>query len=218
MTRLLVSVDVGGTVCQFEGPTVAMVLVTASPLPSAAARRIIRQRLYTRASIDDAVVAEICHALRLPVGAFPIAVQASPPRLVPGAIAALRSMSRHATVVTLSNVSCLEAATGRLRALLHPWVTDEFPSCRLGYAKPDPAAFHCVADACRTSPAHMVHIGDDWDCDVVGARAAGVTAIWVSKGRPVPEPERLNDGGVLVAVDLAAASRCVTELAQWRRS
>lgn len=194
----------------------ATILAAASPLGSADARSVIRQQLYTRASIDAAVIAEVCDALQIPVSAFPTPAESPPAQLLPGAGAALRTMSRHATIVTLSNVSCLEADTGRLRALLHPWVIDYFPSCRTGYAKPDPAAFHCVATACRSSPANMVHIGDDWDCDVIGARTARVTVIWVSNGRPVPEPERLNDGGVLVAADLTAASQHLTELATRR--
>jgi FMN hydrolase / 5-amino-6-(5-phospho-D-ribitylamino)uracil phosphatase len=95
---------------------------------------------------------------------------------------------------------------------------DHFPSCRIGYAKPDPAAFHRAAAKCGTSPTHMVHIGDDWTCDIVGARSAGVTAVWVSHGRPAPQPELLADVGVLVAADLAAASKHVADLATWRRS
>jgi FMN phosphatase YigB (HAD superfamily) len=102
--------------------------------------------------------------------------------------------------------------------LFKPWVLDHYPSCRIGYAKPDPAVWHHVAHACRFSTEHMVHMGDDWICDVVGARSAGVTAIWVSNGRHAPEPERLNDPGILVATDLAAASRQLTDLALRRRS
>lgn len=216
MKRLLLSIDVGGTLCRFEGPTVATILAKASPLRPADARSVIRQRLSTRASIDAAVIAEVCDALQIPVSAFPTPTESPPAQLLPGAGAALRTMSRHATIVTLSNASCLEADTARLRTLLSPWVIDYFPSCRTGYAKPDPAAFHCVATACRSSPANMVHIGDDWDCDVIGARTAGVFVIWVSNGRPVPEPERLDDVGLLVAADLTAASQHITELATRR--
>ncbi|WP_337588125.1 HAD family hydrolase [Salinispora pacifica] len=216
MKRLLLSIDVGGTLCRFEGPTVATILAKASPLRPADARSVIRQQLYTRASIDAAVIAEVCDALKIPVSAFPTPTESPPAQLLPGAGAALRTMSRHATIVTLSNASCLEADTDRLRTLLSPCVIDYFPSCRTGYAKPDPAAFHCVATACRSSPANMVHIGDDWDCDVIGARTAGVFVIWVSNGRPVPEPERLDDVGLLVAADLTAASQHITELATRR--
>ncbi len=218
MTRLLVSIDVGGTLGHVPGPSLAATLVTASPLDRAEARDIIRKRLYPRSSIDAAVIADVCDALRLPTSAFPVIAGSTALRLVPGARAALSSMSRHARLVTLSNVTSVEADTGHLLSLLHPWVLDHFPSCRIGYAKPDPAAFQRVADECGTNPTHMVHIGDDWTCDVVGARSAGVTAIWVSHGRPAPQPELLTDVGLLVAADLAAASKHVADLANWRRS
>ncbi|HUZ51397.1 MAG TPA: HAD family hydrolase [Streptosporangiaceae bacterium] len=218
MTGLLVSVDVGGTIGQVDGRSLTAVLAMASTLPPAEARRIIRQKLHTQPSIGSVVVADVCDSLGIPVSAFPRAVEPSPLRLVPGALTALRSMSQHATLVTLSNVTCLEADTDRLRDLLHPWVLAHFPSCRIGYAKPDPAAFRYVAQACHTSTRHMVHVGDDWICDVIGARSAGVTAIWVSKGRSVPEPARLSDHGVLIADDIAAASQQLTDLALRRRS
>lgn len=213
MTRLLVSLDVGGTLGHVDGRSLATILAAASPLDPEDARRITRQKLHTVTSISPTVVADVCEALRIPVSAFPCSVDVLPLTLVPEAVVALRLMSQHATLVTLSNVTCLEAGTDQLRDLLHPWVVDHFPSCRIGHAKPDPAAFDYVADVCRTSAAHMVHIGDDWACDVVGARSVGITAIWISKGRPVPEPERLVGGGVLVAADLVVASRHVNDLA-----
>jgi FMN phosphatase YigB (HAD superfamily) len=213
VTRLLVSLDVGGTLGHVDRPSLATILTAASPLDPEDARRITRQKLHTVDSISPTVIADVCDALRIPVSAFPRSVEALPLTLVPEAAVALRLMSQHAILVTLSNVTCLEAGTDQLRDLLSPWVVDHFPSCRIGHAKPDPAAFDHVADVCHTSAAHMVHIGDDWACDVVGARSAGITAIWISKGRPVPEPERLVGGGVLVAADLVVASRHVNDLA-----
>ncbi|WP_162959222.1 HAD family hydrolase [Micromonospora tulbaghiae] len=218
MTGLLVSVDVGGTLGHVDRPSLAATLATASPLDTSEARRIIRQKLHAQPSISPQIVVDVCAALQVPVSTFPRAIAPAPLRLVPNALTALRAMSRHATLVTLSNVTCLEADPSALRDLLHPWVLDHFPSYRIGYAKPDPAAFQHVARTCHVSTAHMVHIGDDWTCDVVGARTAGVTAIWISHGRPVPEPDRLTDHGVLVAADLVAASRQLTELAVRRRS
>ncbi|HEV2378084.1 MAG TPA: HAD family hydrolase [Streptosporangiaceae bacterium] len=218
MTRLLVSVDVGGTLGQVDGPSLAAVLAEASPLGPADARHILLHTLHIQPSISPAVAAVVCAALRIPARLFPCDIHPQPLRLMPGVLAALRTMSTSATLVTLSNVTCLEADTARLRALLRPWVQDYFQSCRIGYAKPDPAAFRYVADACGSSTANMVHIGDDWACDVEGARSAGVTAIWLSHGRHVPEPDRLTDPGVLVADDLAAASRQITEFALRRRS
>ncbi len=218
MTRLLVSVDVGGTLGRVDGPSLTTILAEVSPLDPVEARSIMRQRLHTQPSISSEVVADVCDALRIPVSAFPRDVEPPLLRPVPGALTALRSMSQHATLVTLSNVTCLEGGTNQVRDLLHPWVQSHFQSYRMGYAKPDPAAFRYVAHACHASTTHMVHIGDDWTCDIVGARLAEVTAIWISNGRPVPEPERLSDHGVLVAADIVAASRLLAHLALRRRS
>lgn len=216
MTKPLVSIDVGGTLGHAGGPSLAEILGRRSPLGPAEARRIMRQMLHTQPSLSPAIVADLCAALRIPESAFPLAIQAQPLKLVPGAVTALRAMSQHATLVTLSNVTCAEADTGQLRQLLDPWVTDHFPSCRIGHAKPDPDAFRFVASACHASIEHMIHIGDDWACDVVGARAAGVTAIWLSHRRPAPDPRLLEDNGVLVAADLAEASKHVADLAARR--
>lgn len=218
MSRPLVSVDVGGTLGHIDGPSLPALLAEASPLDPDQARHVLRTQLHTQPAVTPAVVANVCSALRVPVSAFPHHVEPAPLRLVPEAVAALRAMSGWATVVTLSNVTCLEAATGQLRDLLSPWVLDHFPSCSTGHAKPDPEAFRHVARARRSSTANMVHIGDDWACDVVGARSAGVAAVWVSNGRPVPDPDWLVDRGILVVADLLSASRGAADLAHRRWS
>lgn len=127
-------------------------------------------------------------------------------------MSALRELSTLGIVVTLSNVTCLEADTGNLHRRLHPWVSDHFPSCRTGYSKPDPRAFLAAAARYGVPASGMVHIGDDWDCDIVGATGIGAATIWISHGRPVPDygagrggGRGLNRMGVLVADDLAAA-------------
>jgi FMN hydrolase / 5-amino-6-(5-phospho-D-ribitylamino)uracil phosphatase len=210
---LLVSLDVGGTLGQVSGPSLAGILAAQSPLEPNEARKIMRQRLHTHAAITDAVVADVCGALGISETHFPRRLDPGTLVLVPGALVALQSMSKHATLVTLSNVTCLEAETDRLRALLGPWVVDFFPSCRTGHAKPDREAFMNVARTCGTSTDRMVHIGDDWECDIIGARSAGIRAIWVTNGRPVPDPALLVDPDVMVAADLAAASRQIADLA-----
>jgi len=30
----------------------------------------------------------------------------------------------------------------------------------------------------------MIHIGDDWNCGILGAVSAGARAVWISAGRP----------------------------------
>ena len=56
-------------------------------------------------------------------------------------------------------------------------------------SKPDPAIFdlalhllHCTAD-------ESVMVGDSWEMDVMGARAAGLRAVWFNRtGRACPDP------------------------------
>jgi FMN phosphatase YigB (HAD superfamily) len=97
-------------------------------------------------------------------------------------------------------------------------VSDFFPSCRIGFAKPDQRAFLTVAEHCGVAPAHILHIGDDWTCDVVGAIAAGLQAVWISRGRPAPDPDLIVGHDVLVADDLSAAARHVRSLTSTEES
>ena len=44
-------------------------------------------------------------------------------------------------------------------------------------------------DALGTPPAEAVMVGDSWSADVIGARAAGIRAVWFNPDRlPSPEP------------------------------
>ncbi|MFI6088583.1 HAD family hydrolase [Streptomyces sp. NPDC051218] len=210
---LLVTVDVGGTLGTAEGPGLAMRLAEASPLPAAQARAIMRAGLHTQPALTDAVVAGICEALEVPEEAFPRDLAPAPLRLFPGTTEALRKISAVATVVTLSNVTCVDADTEGLRRRLSPWVSDYFPSCRIGHTKPDPRAFRTVVDQLDAAPDRVIHIGDDWACDIEGAVASGLRAVWISRGRQVPDESLVVDHGVLVAIDLAAAATYIEQLA-----
>ena len=46
-----------------------------------------------------------------------------------------------------------------------------------GVEKPDPGIFHAALDALGVSPEEALYVGDLYDVDVVGARAAGMDAI-----------------------------------------
>ena len=49
-------------------------------------------------------------------------------------------------------------------------------SCEVGAEKPDPALFLAACRALGVTPGHALHVGDDPDRDVAGARAAGCAA------------------------------------------
>jgi FMN phosphatase YigB (HAD superfamily) len=209
-TVQLVSVDVGGTLGTADGPGLTMRLIEASPLPAQQAREIMRGRLHTRPAITADVIDEVCAALGIAADPAPFTAAPAPLTLFPHTLQALRELAALAPVVTLSNVTCVDADTDRLATQLAPYVAGHFPSCQTGYAKPDANAFHTVASHYGTVPARMVHIGDDWTCDVLGAVNAGSRAVWISRGWPVPDESVLRRG-VLVADDLPAAARLLTQ-------
>lgn len=210
---LLVTLDVGGTLGIADGPGLTMRLAEASPLPAARAREVMRTGLHTQPVLTDTVVADVCEALEVPPEAFPRDLPPAPFRLFPGTAEALRRISAVATVVTLSNVTCVDADTEGLRGMLSPWVSGYFPSCRIGHTKPDSRAFHAVVDHFGVGPDRVIHVGDDWACDIVGTVESGIRAIWISRGRQVPDDSFVVDHGVLVATDLAAAATHIHHLA-----
>jgi putative hydrolase of the HAD superfamily len=60
-------------------------------------------------------------------------------------------------------------------------------SGELGIGKPDPAVFREVLERLGAEPDSAVMVGDSWERDIVGAVGVGMSAVWVSRGRDVPE-------------------------------
>ena len=61
-----------------------------------------------------------------------------------------------------------------------------------GVRKPDPRVFRMAAAAAGCSPRDLVHVGDEPASDLVGARRAGVRAVWINRtgaGSPGVEPD-----------------------------
>lgn len=51
----------------------------------------------------------------------------------------------------------------------------------LGVAKPDPLMFHSACLGLGCDPAQTVHVGDKLDTDAIGARSAGLGAVWLDR-------------------------------------
>ncbi|MGH8885167.1 MAG: HAD family hydrolase [Egibacteraceae bacterium] len=187
-------------------------LVAASPLSWDNALRVLRGRLHVAPALTEEVVAEVCRGLRIPTSAFPTDTEAAPLRLVRGASEFLRRISAFLPVVTLSNVVCVEADLNRLSSVLGSSVVDHFPSCRIGYAKPDRRAFEAVAMYWGIRTSQILHVGDHWECDILGATAAGARAVWISGGRVRPGERGPAPSRIEVVTDLAAAGRHVCHL------
>jgi HAD superfamily hydrolase (TIGR01509 family) len=67
-------------------------------------------------------------------------------------------------------------------------------SQRVGTIKPQPAIFEAARAALGSpEPGSILHVGDDWAADVIGANAMGWRTAWLTirpAGSPLPESER----------------------------
>jgi putative hydrolase of the HAD superfamily len=61
----------------------------------------------------------------------------------------------------------------------------------VGAAKPEAAIFARAAAALATAPAHIAHVGDDPELDVLGAQRFGMVGVWLNRdGAEWPHPGR----------------------------
>lgn len=80
----------------------------------------------------------------------------------------------------------------------------------VGVAKPDPRIFAHARDLLAVDAAHIWHVGDDPELDVLGAQKAGFRAVWINRnGLPWPYPEHMPD---LIIRDLAELGRWLDNL------
>lgn len=80
-------------------------------------------------------------------------------------------------------------------------------SGRLGFEKPDRRIFEHAAKALGVAPEALVHVGDAWEADVVGALAVGAQAVYFAPEAPASLPE-----GVRFARDAAEARAALVAL------
>jgi putative hydrolase of the HAD superfamily len=62
-------------------------------------------------------------------------------------------------------------------------------SALVGVEKPDPAIFRAALDALGVAPEETLYVGDLYDVDVVGARAAGMEAVLLVADADGPGPD-----------------------------
>lgn len=86
-----------------------------------------------------------------------------------------------------------------------PWLSAIVVSQRVGTIKPQAGMFEHAATALGLGPASLLHVGDDWAADVVGAKEAGWRAAHLL-GRPADSPLPDSLPTVEVAADLVILS------------
>jgi putative hydrolase of the HAD superfamily len=84
-------------------------------------------------------------------------------------------------------------ADGRVRRLLEdaglaPHLEVVVDSFEVGVEKPDPRIFHAATGKLGTPPSECLYVGDIYEIDVLGARAAGLQAVLIGAGE-APESD-----------------------------
>lgn len=110
----------------------------------------------------------------------------SVPDEVPGALGRLRGMGLRLAVVSNAN--------GTVRALfervgLRPLVDLVLDSREEGVEKPDPRFFERALSRMGARPERTVHVGDLYEADVRGARAAGIEAVLLDRAGLYPDAD-----------------------------
>lgn len=83
------------------------------------------------------------------------------------------------------------------RAGWTPYLDAIVVSQRVGWIKPHPAIFAATAESLAIPLGDLLHVGDDWAADVVGAKRAGARAAYLeSEPATSPLPSSRPDGSV----------------------
>lgn len=187
----LIVTDVGHTLGTFAGPSTAEFLRALSPLDLATIAEETRRVLHRQRALTAEHITDLCAALLIDPDSWPDPWPTSGFEPFPYTNAALADLKSIAPIEALSN---LPVTTGpsRMKALAAACghhIDRIHTSYQRGMRKPDHRLWRAIAIERGVRPEDIVHIGDQWHQDILGAVAAGCRAIHVNTGhRPVPPP------------------------------
>ncbi len=134
-------------------------------------RRLALQEMFRDSGTDDAQFAQIIE------GTLDVYMTArNQVELYPEVLACLERLSRWYRIASLSNGNACLVQIG-LDHLFHAMISAHAH----GRSKPDPALFHFACRELGCAPEEVVHLGDDIELDVRGAREAGLHAVWINR-------------------------------------
>lgn len=115
-------------------------------------------------------------------------------RPLEGAADLLAAIKPHASIVIVTN-NLLEEQQDKLAFCgLDAFVDELIASEDVGVSKPERRIFEIALARARVAPEATIMVGDSWANDVIGAREAGLRAIWFNPDRRA-QPD--NGGDVL---------------------
>jgi FMN hydrolase / 5-amino-6-(5-phospho-D-ribitylamino)uracil phosphatase len=160
-------------------------------------RRLVLQEVFRNAGADDSQSAEIIE------GMLDVYMTArNEVELYPEVLACLERLSKRYRIASLSNGNACLVHIG-LDHLFHAMISAHVH----GTGKPDPALFHLACRELGCAPEEVVHLGDDIELDIRGARAAGLHTVWMNR-TSVTWP---GDDAPVTVCDLEAFERWLDE-------
>jgi putative hydrolase of the HAD superfamily len=125
---------------------------------------------------------------------------------VPGVAEALRALQPRCRLVLATNAPASGAAPVRqalARVGLEGYFQAVFTARELGVRKPEPAFFQAMLRELGCAPHDATMVGDEYPIDVVGAKAAGLRAVWFNPlVSPCPLIHPLHDAEVHTLAEL----------------
>jgi len=110
-------------------------------------------------------------------------------RAVPGAIELLQRLKTNFKIAVISNNFGVEQKSKIDVCGFGKYLDAVVTSAEVGFTKPSPEIFLLALEKLKCSPDEAVMIGDSWESDIIGARNAGIRAIWFNRyGNKSPEP------------------------------
>jgi putative hydrolase of the HAD superfamily len=132
--------------------------------------------------------------------------------LYPDAATALPRLAARWPIASLTNGNADLARIGLARHF-----AVQVSARAFGAAKPDPRIFRHAAEQLGAAPACIAHVGDDPELDVIGARRAGMVAVWLNRSGDAwphdeaPDVEITSLAELERALDGLAAARFIPE-------
>ncbi|HUA49286.1 MAG TPA: HAD family hydrolase [Solirubrobacteraceae bacterium] len=227
----VILLDALGTLVSLESPAPRLRAELADRFGLAvsaeqAAEAIAAEIAYYRAHLEEGRDRASLQALRSRCAevlrsALPDAAGIEPSRMVEALLASLRftafsdarpallaARARGQRLVVVSNwdVSLHDV----LQALgLEPLLDGILTSAEVGERKPAPAMFERALALVGGRPTQAIHVGDSFDEDVAGARAAGIEAVLISRDGGEPAPGVPTISSLAELVDLEPTRRAL---------
>lgn len=90
---------------------------------------------------------------------------------------------------------------------LTPFFETIVGSLAVGYEKPDPRIFHVALARLALAPDQVIHVGDLYPSDVIGARRAGITPVLIDRFDLQPQVDCLRVRSLQELLTLVLSSR-----------